>query len=335
LLRADGGSYVPLADIVSVETRTGFSTIRRENGQRVVSVTGDLSEDDPARAEEIMAQLRDQILPNIEAQFGVTTTLSGLAEQERAFLDDALAGFLACMVGIYIVLAWIFASWLRPLVVLCVIPFGLTGAIFGHWHWDVPLSMFTVVGLIGMTGIIINDSIVLVSTVDEYAKDRGLIPAVIDAACDRLRPILLTTLTTVLGLAPLLFETSSQAQFLKPTVITLVYGLGFGMFVVLLLVPAVLAIQADIGKRVRSLRRGLGHRGRIGQAGATLWLASLGVVLWWGLVMGGPILTGGAWGWGAALLPASALTAFLVFSLGVLILVLGLAAGVAYQNRKT
>jgi hypothetical protein len=195
--------------------------------------------------------------------------------------------------------------------------------------------MFTVVGLIGMTGIIINDSIVLVSTVDEYAKDRGLIPAVIDAACDRLRPILLTTLTTVLGLAPLLFETSSQAQFLKPTVITLVYGLGFGMFVVLLLVPAVLAIQADIGKRVRSLRRGLGHRGRIGQAGATLWLASLGVVLWWGLVMGGPILTGGAWGWGAALLPASALTAFLVFSLGVLILVLGLAAGVAYQNRKT
>ena len=335
LLRADGGSYVPLADIVSVETRTGFSTIRRENGQRVVSVTGDLSEDDPARAEEIMAQLRDQILPNIEAQFGVTTTLSGLAEQERAFLDDALAGFLACMVGIYIVLAWIFASWLRPLVVLCVIPFGLTGAIFGHWHWDVPLSMFTVVGLIGMTGIIINDSIVLVSTVDEYAKDRGLIPAVVDAACDRLRPILLTTLTTVLGLAPLLFETSSQAQFLKPTVITLVYGLGFGMFVVLLLVPAVLAIQADIGKRVRSLRRGLGHRGRIGQAGATLWLASLGVVLWWGLVMGGPILTGGAWGWGAALLPASALTAFLVFSLGVLILVLGLAAGVAYQNRKT
>ena len=335
LLRADGGSYVPLADIVSVETRTGFSTIRRENGQRVVSVTGDLSEDDPARAEEIMAQLRDQILPNIEAQFGVTTTLSGLAEQERAFLDDALAGFLACMVGIYIVLAWIFASWLRPLVVLCVIPFGLTGAIFGHWHWDVPLSMFTVVGLIGMTGIIINDSIVLVSTVDEYAKDRGLIPAVVDAACDRLRPILLTTLTTVLGLAPLLFETSSQAQFLKPTVITLVYGLGFGMFVVLLLVPAVLAIQADIGKRVRSLRRGLGHRGRIGQAGATLWLASLGVVLWWGLVMGGPILTGGAWGWGGALLPASALTAFLVFSLGVLILVLGLAAGVAYQNRKT
>ncbi len=112
------------------------------------------------------------------------------------------------------------------MVVMAVIPFGLVGTIWGHALWDVPMSMFTVVGLLGMTGIIINDSIVLVTTIDEKAKDRGLIPAIIDGAADRLRAVMLTTLTTVLGLAPLLYETSSQAQFLKPTVITLVYGLG-------------------------------------------------------------------------------------------------------------
>lgn len=334
LLRDGAGNYVPLADIVSVETRVGFSTIRRENGQRVVSVTGDLSEDDPARAEEIMSTLRDDILPRLEAQYGVTTILSGLAEQERDFLDDALFGFMACMVGIYIVLAWIFASWTRPLVVLSVIPFGLTGAIFGHWHWDVPLSMFTVVGLIGMTGIIINDSIVLVSTVDEYAKERGLIPAIVDAACDRLRPVLLTTLTTVLGLAPLLFETSSQAQFLKPTVITLVYGLGFGMFVVLLLVPAVLALQLDVGKRVTAMRRALQARRRMGQAGILFGLATGAVSVWWVLVLGGPVLTGAAWGWASAILPSTGFGAFLVFAAGAFVLVVGLGLAFARSVRK-
>jgi hypothetical protein len=109
---------------------------------------------------------------------------------------------------------------------MAIIPFGLVGTIYGHALWDVPLSMFTVVGLLGMTGIIINDSIVLVTTIDEYAEDRGLTPSIIDGAADRLRPVLLTTLTTVLGLTPLLYEQSQQAQFLKPTVITLVYGWG-------------------------------------------------------------------------------------------------------------
>jgi predicted RND superfamily exporter protein len=115
--------------------------------------------------------------------------------------------------------------------------------------------MFSIIGLIGMTGIIINDSIVLISTIDEFAEKRGLTPSVIDATSDRLRPILLTTLTTVLGLLPLLFETSKDAQFLKPTVITLVYGLGFGMFVVLFLVPAFVIIQRDFRQLFNALKR--------------------------------------------------------------------------------
>ena len=274
-LRTKAGQYVPLSDIVSVTSKTGFSTVQRENGIRLVSVSGDISEDDPARAEEILAEVRAVILPEIESRFGVESQLSGLAEQEREFLSDALVGFALCLIGIFLTLAWIFSSWTRPIVVMAIIPFGVIGTIYGHMAWDVPLSMFTVVGMIGMTGIIINDSIVLITTVDEYARERGLVPAIIDGAADRLRPVLLTTLTTVLGLAPLLIEKSSQAQFLKPTVITLVYGLGFGLVLVLLLVPALLAMQQDFGRQFRALRRAIGMPRR----GAVVGVATVGVAL--------------------------------------------------------
>ncbi|WGT51611.1 efflux RND transporter permease subunit [Thioclava nitratireducens] len=256
-LRAPGGEWVPLADIVSVRSQTGFSTIRREDGVRQVSVTGDVSEDDPARANEIMARISDDILPRIAEERGVAYTLTGQAEQERDFLSDAMMGLIMCLIGIYIVLAWIFASWTRPIVVMSVIPFGAVGAIWGHYIWNLPMSMFAVVGGIGMVGIIINDAIVLISTVDEYAERRGMVPAIVDAVSDRLRPVLLTTLTTVLGLAPLLYEQSSSALFLKSTVITLVYGLGFGMVIVLLVVPAVLAVQLDFGRQVQAVRHGV------------------------------------------------------------------------------
>jgi multidrug efflux pump subunit AcrB len=296
LLRAASGQYVPLADIVTVTARQGFSTIQRENGVRLISVTGDLSEDDPARAAEIMTELEEVIIPQIEERYGVATQLSGLAEQEREFLDDAMTGFILCLLGIYLVLAWIFASWTRPMVVMAIIPFGLVGAIYGHVLWDVPLSMFTVVGLIGMTGIIINDSIVLVTTIDEYAEERGLIPAIIDGTCDRLRPVLLTTLTTVLGLAPLLYEGSADAQFLKPTVITLVYGLGFGMVIVLLVVPAILAMQQDFAKQLTALRRATGTLTRHPVMGFGLGALALALAGLFAATLGSALATGGMFG---------------------------------------
>jgi multidrug efflux pump subunit AcrB len=336
LLRTEIGDYVPLADIVTVTSRQGFSTIDRENGIRLISVRGDLSEDDPVRAEAVMAALRDDILPGIEADFGVATQLAGLAEQEREFLGDALTGFLLCLLAIYLVLAWIFASWTRPLVVMAIIPFGLVGTIWGHAAWDVPLSMFTVVGLIGMTGIIINDSIVLVTTIDEKAETRGLIPAIVDGACDRLRPVLLTTLTTVLGLAPLLYETSADAQFLKPTVITLVYGLGFGMVIVLLVVPAILAMQQDVGDRMRSLRRGIAARRR--QRGLALALAGLGLALAaaFALTLGAQLVTGQMAGPLAALGgdTLAAATAVFVAAAAAICVLAWLASGALALRRR-
>jgi multidrug efflux pump subunit AcrB len=290
-MRTPAGSYVQLADIVSVERRTGFSTVRRENGIRLISVTGDISEDDAARANDIMLALETEILPTIASERQVEYRLSGLSEQEGEFLNDARTGLILSLLAIYIVLSWVFASWTRPLVVMSVIPFGLVGTIYGHAQWDIPLSMFTVVGLLGMTGIIINDSIVLVTTIDEKAQDRGLFPSIIDGAADRLRPVFLTTATTVLGLVPLLYEQSNQAQFLKPTVITLVYGLGFGMFLVLLIVPSLMAIQNDISRLTQTARRGL--RFRAAGLRATLLIASALIIGWLGATMGSFALTGG------------------------------------------
>ncbi|MDO6521669.1 efflux RND transporter permease subunit [Shimia thalassica] len=315
-MRTPAGEYVPLADLVTVERRTGFSTVRRENGVRVVSVSGDISEDDPARAEEIELLLANEILPEIASRHQIEFQMSGLSEQENDFLADARMGLILCLTGIYLVLSWVFASWSRPLVVMAIVPFGLVGTIYGHYAHNVPLSMFTVVGLLGMTGIIINDSIVLVTTIDDYAKERGLVPSIIDGTADRLRPVMLTTATTVMGLAPLLTEKSQQAQFLKPTVITLVYGLGFGMLLVLLVVPALIAVQADIARQFGATRMAL--RARSLQFG--LGLTSLALAAWGAATAGAFVVSGAVWAPVSDLLPsldgAPSLQVFMWFVLG-------------------
>ncbi|WP_138936187.1 efflux RND transporter permease subunit [Roseovarius arcticus] len=331
-LRTPGGAYVPLADIVSAERRDGFSTVRRENGVRLISVTGEISEDDPARASEIQNLLSTDILPRIGSELQVDWRMSGLAEQENDFLNDALLGLMLTLVGIYLVLSLVFGSWTRPVVVMAIIPFGLVGTIYGHHVWDVPMSMFTVVGLLGMTGIIINDSIVLVTTIDEYAETRGLIPSIIDGAADRLRPVMLTTLTTVLGLTPLLFERSQQAQFLKPTVITLVYGLGFGMVLVLLVVPALMAVQHDVARQMAALRRGLRFRTGSVRRAMLGGVAAIGV--WFTATMGAAMWAGALPGFVTALMPMTAgmdpvVGGLLAFLMGAAALVLVLYASLA------
>jgi len=329
-VRTDAGVYVPLADVVTVQSRTGFSTVRRENGIQLISVTGDLDDDNAARATEIQEVITADILPRIASIHAVETLLSGQSEQERQFLADAQLGLIMVLLGIYLTLSWIFSSWTRPFVVMSIIPFALVGTIYGHYVWDIPLSMFTVVGLIGMVGIIINDSIVLVTTIDEYAEERGLVPAIIDGAADRLRPVMLTTLTTVLGLMPLLYEGSNQAEFLKPTVVTLVFGLGFGMFLVLLVVPAVLAMQADVSRQVQAARRAL--RGRRMAMAAPAGVACALLFGLFSVTLGPFIVTGGPSVTMAMLLPvletgvAAALGLFVMGSVLILLMVYVTAA---------
>ena len=291
-LRAQGGEYVPLSDIVTVISKIGFSSVKRENGIQLISVTGEIDEDNVDAIEEIEKQLRIEILPKIEQDFGVSSEFSGLAKQESDFLADAQFATIISMVGIFLTLCWVFSSWARPLVIMLIIPFGLVGTIYGHNTWDVPMSMFSIIGLIGMTGIIINDSIVLVTTIDEYAEDRGLIPAIIDGTCDRLRPVILTSLTTILGLAPLLFETSRHAQFLRPTVITLTYGLGFGLLLVLLIVPSLIAVQSDIQKQVVAFRRSLSLQKKGQALRITIGILSLLVMISFSTQLGAYLYNG-------------------------------------------
>jgi multidrug efflux pump subunit AcrB len=337
LVRSATGQYVPLADIVEVDRRTGFRTVNRENGVALVSVTGELNQDDAARANEILDTIREVFLPKIEADLQVSYEFSGASEDEDTFLNDARLGLILSLLGIFLALAWVFGSWTRPVVVMAIIPFGLIGTIYGHWQWEVPLSMFTVVGLIGMIGIVINDSIVLVTTIDDYAKDRGIGPAIIDGVCDRLRPVLLTTLTTVLGLMPLLYETSSQAQFLKPTVITLVYGLGVGMALVLLIVPSLIAMQMDVRRLSEAARRAASARGRFGvrARGVVLPVLLLGVIvaLSFAATLGSVMMTGNL-GWGSAASALAALGWFagIVLGAGVLVFV---AAAIILTMRST
>ncbi len=333
-LRTPAGGYVLLADIVSVTSRTGFDTVRRENGLRVVKVTGDISEDDPARAAEIMQALQTEILPDIASEHRIEYRLAGLSEQEDEFMADARLGLMLTLLGIYLVLSLVFSSWTRPLVVMAIIPFGLVGTIWGHAQWDVPLSMFTVVGILGMTGIIINDSIVLVTSIDEYARERGIVPAIIEGTADRLRAVVLTTLTTVLGLAPLLFERSTQAQFLKPTVITLVYGLGFGMLLVLLVVPALIAIGQDLSRQITALRRGL--RVRRARLWLTLTLGLAAIPLWFAATMGWTFATGALPSPLSNALPLSEqLAALVLFVIGItaVLILLYLATALARRTR--
>ncbi len=336
-MRSASGVYLPLADIVTVDRRTGFSTVRRENGVILISVTGDLSEDDPDRATAVNSAITEDILPQIESRYGVGTSLAGLNVQEDAFLNDARNGLILVLTGIYVVLAWIFASWTRPVVVMAIIPFALVGTIWGHNYWGIPMSLFTVVGLLGMTGIIINDSIVLVTTIDDYAMERGMIPAIIDGTADRLRPVMLTTATTVLGLAPLLFEGSSQAEFLKPTVITLVYGLSFGMVLVLFVVPALLAMQTDVARQVAAARRALRVQPLAVRLPAVLAvLASAGL---FAAILAPLLITGTAWAPLASALPmlaggfAPAVTVF-IGGVGVLLLAIYAISAISIGMRR-
>ncbi|NVK35283.1 MAG: efflux RND transporter permease subunit [Rhodobacteraceae bacterium] len=258
-LRVSDGNYIALSELVTIDRSYGFSSVRREDGLRTLQVTGAVSEDDPAAAQQVTKVLEETLLPELQSRFGVESVLGGRAQQERDFLSDAVLAFGLCMIGIYLVLCWIFASWSRPLVIMAVIPTGVIGMVWGHYIHGIAISMFSIVGFVGMAGIIINDSIVLVTTIDEYRLDRPFRQALIDGVTDRLRAVILTSATTVFGLAPLLFETSRQAQFLLPTVVTLAYGLGVGLFVVILVTPALLAAQHDFGQSITSGRRLFQH----------------------------------------------------------------------------
>ena len=247
-VRSQDGLDVPLTEVVDLETSRGFAMIRRENSVREVAITAEV-EEVIINPTELVSELTSGGLRDIAERYGIDFRFAGKAEEQGETLSDMGIGAVVGLVSIYIVLAWVFASYFRPLVVMSIIPFAVVGAVFGHWLLGYDLTILSLVGLLGLSGIVVNGSIILVASINDRVK-RGetLNSAIVGGASDRLRPVVLTSLTTIGGLVPLLSETSLQAQFLKPMALTIVSGLVATTLLVLIVVPALVAIQADLGR---------------------------------------------------------------------------------------
>jgi len=259
-LRSPNGAEVALSEVASLRTKSGFSTVKREDGTRQVSITGELNKSMSSTGQIIEALKRDGI-DQIATKHKVEISFAGKAEEQKRTFGDMLTGVIVGFSAIYIILAWVFASYSKPIVVMSVIPFGFVGATLGHMVMGYDMTILSLVALVGLSGIVVNDSIILVSTVKEHL-DMGLAPmeAIAKGTRDRLRAVILTSATTIGGLSPLIFETSMQAQFLIPMAITIVFGLMVATLLVLVLIPALLAVLEDmkaIPVKIRALKDSL------------------------------------------------------------------------------
>ncbi len=247
-LKSASGIEVPLSAVVTERTQVGFARIKREDGVREVAITAEIDEN-LTSSDQVLAALPEGGLDEIAATYDLNYRFAGKSEEQAETIGDMQFGAIIGLSAIYLILAWVFSSYWRPVVVMSIIPFGLVGAILGHYLLGFDLTILSMIALLGLSGILVNNSIILVSVIDErLAKGQAYAEAVVGGTCDRLRAVLLTSLTTIGGLTPLLFETSLQAQFLIPMAITLVFGLMAATFLVLFLVPALLVIQEDFGR---------------------------------------------------------------------------------------
>jgi multidrug efflux pump subunit AcrB len=235
-------SFAPLATVASWESRRGFEALRHADGRLAVEVSGEI-DTDRSNADAVQAELRREALPRLAEKYGLSYSFEGRAADQRETMNDMRNGLILGLGLIYLVLVWSFASWSWPLVVMSAIPLGLAGAIFGHWLLGLDLTILSMFGLFGLSGIVVNNSIILVSLFkDLHHKGANVHDALVGAACGRLRAVLLTSLTTIGGLMPLMFEGSLQAQFLIPMATSIAFGLGVSAVLVLFFVPALLSL---------------------------------------------------------------------------------------------
>ena len=255
-LIAPDGSAVQLADIATVENRLGFSVIRRQDGFREVAVTSDL-DSEVISTPEAVARVTAEGLPELASKYGLRFRFDGRnTERAEAFADMATGATIA-LICIYIILAWVFSSWLQPFAVMIMIPFALIGAVFGHYFMGLTMTILSMFALIALAGIVVNNSIILVSTIERRMEelDGDRMGAIVSGAVDRLRPVILTSFTTICGLSTLMFERSLQAQFLIPMATTIVFGLAITTLLVLFVVPSTLALGEDVKKMVGGIRK--------------------------------------------------------------------------------
>ena len=254
-IQAPGGISMPLTEAAHMRTSRSASVIERVQGSRVLSVTADV---DPnvTSAGQVLASLQREVLPQLlRGHARVRYVLAGEQEEQRETLGGLAQGFLFALLAIYVLLAIPFRSYVQPLLVMAVIPFGFVGALLGHLAMGLDFTILSMFGMVALTGVVINDSLVMVDFINRRRDGRSLEDAIREAGMARFRPVLLTSLTTFAGLAPLLAERSVQAQFLIPMAASLAFGVLFATVITLILVPVGYALLDDVQRALPALWR--------------------------------------------------------------------------------
>ena len=240
-IRTGDGAERPLTELADVSIQRGYSTINRLDQKRAITITADVDEKNGGNAKQIVAVLKDGFVSQLlkRPQYdGISVRWEGQQEQTQESIAGLTRGLAIALVVMFALLTLEFRSYVQPLLILLIIPFGAVGAVVGHVLMGMPLSMFSVFGIVALTGVVVNDSIVLIDFINHRVRDGvPLREALVDAGNRRFRPVLLTSLTTIAGLLPILLETSFQAQFLIPMATSLSFGLLFATLLVLVLVP--------------------------------------------------------------------------------------------------
>lgn len=251
-VRTADGSAVPFSVVADASYGSGLATIRRADYNRIVNVQAEVDKSSTS-GEEVLTRLENEFFPEFRAQHPeVTIALRGEAEQREKSMRSLQLGFLLSLISIYVLLAIPLKSYTKPLAIMSVIPFGIIGALLGHALFGLPVSILSVFGLLALSGIVVNDSLVLIHRLDELRTGGMALPqALAEAVSQRFRAILLTTLTTFVGLVPLLAETAVQAQFLKPMAVSVGFGVAFATMITLVLLPMLLLIADDFRRHFR------------------------------------------------------------------------------------
>lgn len=259
LIRTPNGQQVPLANVASLSPNKGPSQILRIDRYRVLNVTADIEKEN-VNMTTLTADLRE-FLDQLLIQYpGITYTLEGEAREQRESFQSLRLGLSIVLFAIYCLLALPLKSYSQPLIVMSVIPFGLIGATLGHWLMGSHLSIMSILGLMALTGVVVNDSLVLVDFVNRKHRDGNatLEDAVLSAGIVRFRPVMLTSLTTFFGLLPLMLNNSYTAQFLVPMAISLGFGIIFATVITLILIPCNVLMARDIGLGLRKVGQNMG-----------------------------------------------------------------------------
>ena len=239
IIQSPNGGEIPLKEAANISFGTSFTAIKRVGGRRAVNVTADVDEK-KANAKVIAERFVQVTLPQIASEFpGIKYSLEGEQRERKESFASMARGGLIALVVIFGLLAIPFRSYTQPIIIMTAIPFGLVGAVIGHLVMGYSLSLISMFGLVALTGVTVNDSLILVVAINRYRETgHSLFEAVVLGGMRRFRPIVLTSATTFLGLAPMIFETSTQAKFLIPMALSLGYGILFATVVILLIVPA-------------------------------------------------------------------------------------------------